>query len=157
MPELAPRKNMDVADEELTPDEQAACDAITRVLLTLPRVIDARLLRSTDLTLAEYSVLVGLTEAPRRTARISDLSLWVPMSRSGLTRLVDRLVRQGIVERRQAVDDRRSQLVVLTEAGAELAEAARVAHQTCLRQLILDHLHGLDLTGFTSAFEKMVR
>src|ERR1700754_2573900 len=146
---------MDVADELLTPDEQAACEALTRALLTLPKVLDARLVRSTELTLAEYSVLVGLAETPRRAVRISELSVWVPMTRSGLTRLVDRLARQGLVAREQSVADRRSQLVVLAEAGMKLAEAGRIAHHTCLRQLILENLHGLDLTTFTYAFEKM--
>lgn len=146
---------MDVADELLTPDEQAACDALTRALLTLPKILDARLVQSTELTLAEYSVLVGLAESPRRAVRISELSAWVPMTRSGLTRLVDRLARHGLVGREQAVDDRRSQLVVLTEAGMRLAEAGKIAHHACLRQLILDNLHGLDLTKFTYAFERM--
>ncbi|NMO55516.1 MarR family transcriptional regulator [Actinoplanes sp. TBRC 11911] len=146
---------MDVADEILTPDEQAACDALTRALLTLPKIIDARLMRSTELTLAEYSVLIGLAETPGRTVRISELSAWVPMTRSGLTRLVDRLARHGFVGREPAVDDRRSQLVVLTESGVRLAEASKIAYQTSLRRLILDNLHGLDLTKFTYAFERM--
>lgn len=146
---------MDVADELLTPDEQAACDALTRALLTLPKVLDARLVRSTNLTLAEHSVLTGLAQTPGRTVRISELTAWVPMTRSGLTRLVDRLARQGLVGREPAIDDRRSQLVVLTENGVRLAEASKAAHQTCLRRLIVDNLRGLDLAKFTYAFEKM--
>ncbi|HVM26248.1 MAG TPA: MarR family transcriptional regulator [Mycobacteriales bacterium] len=81
-----------------------------------------------DLPLAHYDVLVQLSEAPGRALRMTDLAQSVLLSRSGLTRLVDRLERDGLVRREACPSDLRGTLAVLTDAGAERLREAWPTH-----------------------------
>jgi DNA-binding MarR family transcriptional regulator len=97
-----------------------AHDAVTRLL-------ESELERERDLPLASYDVLVQLAETPAGALRMSELAGAVLLSRSGLTRLVDRLEREGLVRRTSCPSDARGTLAVLTDAGrARLREAAPV-------------------------------
>ena len=88
------------------------------------RALEHDLVAAHDLPLAHYDVLVQLSEAPGRELRMTELAERVLLSRSGLTRLVDRLERDGLVERRACPSDARGTLAALTDAGiARLREA----------------------------------
>lgn len=88
------------------------------------RALEAELLAEHDLPLATYDVLVQLSEAPDRALRMTQLADRVLLSRSGLTRLADRLERDGLLRRQSCPSDARGTLAVLTEAGmARLREA----------------------------------
>ena len=77
-----------------------------------------RELASADLVpLTWYDVLVALWEAPEHRLRLHELASAVVLSRSGLTRLVDRLEAAGLLRREACADDRRGSYAVLTEAG----------------------------------------
>jgi len=79
------------------------------------------------LSAGEFDVLASLLHAPDRTSRPSVLARSGMLSPAGMTHRLDRLERAGLVERRSDPDDRRSMLVLLTEAGETKAiEAARV-------------------------------
>src|SRR5499425_3450353 len=86
----------------LTPDEELAWRALARAVLVIPRVLDGELLEAQGLSLTEYSVLINLSEEPGRSMRMSELANDVSISVSGLTRVVERLSRQGLVERVKA-------------------------------------------------------
>ncbi|HMA46028.1 MAG TPA: MarR family transcriptional regulator [Frankiaceae bacterium] len=89
------------------------------------RALEAELEAAHELPLASYDVLVQLAEAPERRLRMSDLADAVLLSRSGLTRLVDRLEREGLVARQSCPSDARGTLAALTPAGlARLRRAA---------------------------------
>jgi DNA-binding MarR family transcriptional regulator len=80
--------------------------------------IEADLARSGDLVpLTEYDVLLELHEADGYRLRQRDLARAIVLTRSGVSRLVDRLVRKGLVQREPNPSDRRGDLVVLTDAG----------------------------------------
>ena len=79
--------------------------------------IERRLERDGYLPLSSYDVLVALSETPGHRLRMRDLARYVILSRSALTRLVDRLERQGLLARERSGDDRRGAYAVLTEAG----------------------------------------
>ena len=64
-----------------------------------------------------YDVLVALSEAPDHRLRLHELARAVVLSRSGLTRLVDRLEAAGLVQRERCADDRRGAFAVLTPEG----------------------------------------
>jgi len=97
------------------------------------RRLDDELRAETGLALFEYSALLQLAEAEGRRLRMSDLAQGIVLSRSGVTRLVDRLVRDGLVERCQCTSDGRGAEAVLTEDGLQrLRDAAAV------------HLRGID-------------
>ena len=112
----------------LSSDEQAAWRAFLRAHATVTRRLEADLLAEHDLPLASYDVLVQLSEAPGRALRMTELAERVLLSRSGLTRLVDRLERDGLVERRACPSDARGTLAVLTDTGLERLRAAWPTH-----------------------------
>src|ERR1700733_11997322 len=136
----------------LTAEEEAAWRALGRAVLVIPRVLDADLLASQGLSMTEYSVLMNLSEAPDRSLRMSELANYVSISVSGLTRVVERLSRQGLVERVRAESDRRGQVAVLTPAGLERLERAWPTHLASVRNHVMDHLRGLALAAVAVAF-----
>jgi len=135
----------------LTPDEELAWRALARAVLVIPRVLDGELLQAQGLSLTEYSVLANLSEEPGRSTRMSELANHVSISVSGLTRAVERLSRQGLVERVKADTDGRGQLAVLTPAGLARLQQAYPTHLAGVRQHIIDHLAPLDLPAFAEA------
>ncbi|MDP9496424.1 MAG: MarR family transcriptional regulator, partial [Actinomycetota bacterium] len=92
----------------------AAWRTFLRAHAVLVRRLEAELVAEHDLPLASYDVLVQLSEAPQQRLRMTELADRVLLSRSGLTRLVDRLVRDGLVERQACSEDARGMLAVLT-------------------------------------------
>src|SRR5580692_5023402 len=135
----------------LTPDEELAWRALARAVLIIPRVLDGELLRAQGLSLTEYTVLMNLSEQPGRSMRMSVLANAVLISVSGLTRVVERLTRQGLVERVKADTDGRGQLAVLTPAGLARLEKAYPTLLAGVREHVMDHLADLDLAAFTQA------
>jgi DNA-binding MarR family transcriptional regulator len=96
------------------------------------RRLESDLIQEHQLPLASYDVLVQLVEAQDRRLRMTELADAVLLSRSGLTRLVDRLEREGLVERQACVEDARGLFAVLTDAG-----------MTRLREASPTHLRGI--------------
>src|SRR5262249_9211007 len=80
------------------------------------------------LDLTWFDVLIQLYEAPSQRLRMQRLADLVVLSRSGLTRLVDRIERAGLVRRELAADDRRGFYAVLTDEGRAVCERARALH-----------------------------
>jgi len=98
-----------------------------RAHAAVTRALEDELADEKVLPLTWYDVLVQLVEAPGRRLRMTELADRVLLSRSGLTRLVDRLVKAGLVERQPCPDDARGTYTVLTAAGfARLRDAAPV-------------------------------
>lgn len=97
------------------------------------RRLDEELRAETGLSLFEYSALLQLAESDGRRKRMSELADGILLTRSGVTRLVDRLVRDGLVERSPCSSDGRGAEAVLTDEGLRrLRSASRV------------HLRGID-------------
>ena len=135
----------------LNPDEELAWRALARAVLVIPRILDSELLEAQGLNLSEYSVLMNLSEQPDRSMRMSELANAVSISVSGLTRVIERLNRQGLVERVRADTDRRGQLAVLTPAGMARLEKAYPTHLAGVREHVMDHLANIDLSALTEA------
>ena len=135
----------------LTPDEEAAWRALGRAAIVIPRVLDCDLIESDGLNMTEYSVLMNLSEAPDMSLRMSDLANFVSITVSGLTRVVERLARQGLVDRVRAEADGRGQVAVLTQAGLTRLQEAWPSHLASVRRHVIDHLGGMDLTVFAEA------
>ncbi len=112
----------------LSAAEMSAWRTFLRAHAVLVRRLEGELVASHDLALASYDVLVQLSETPSRSLRMTELAERVLLSRSGLTRLVDRLVRDGLVERQACPDDARGTLAVLTERGLEALREAWPTH-----------------------------
>lgn len=106
------------ATDPLSTEEEAFLRAGSRAL-TVPRALDADLVSGQGMSLSEYTALMHLSEAPGRTLRMSDLASACALSLSGMSRIVDRLDAQGMVERQRSTCDRRDLNAVLTDAGLD--------------------------------------
>jgi DNA-binding MarR family transcriptional regulator len=112
----------------LTDDEQGSWRAFLRGAALLLERLDTELLEAHGLTLADYEILVTLSEAPRGGVRMADLADRALVSKSRLTYRVDRLVAEGLVERRPCPSDRRGSLAALTPTGRRRLERAATTH-----------------------------
>jgi DNA-binding MarR family transcriptional regulator len=112
----------------LTTAELGAWRSFLRAHAQITRALEAELVAEHDLPLPSYDVLLQLAEAPGRRLRMTELADRVLLSRSGLTRLVDRLEREGLVERAACPNDARGTHAVLTEAGVARLRAAAPTH-----------------------------
>src|SRR2546425_10829564 len=96
--------------------ELRAWTAFLNAQASLLRRLEAELIESEDMTLAEFDVLIQLAMAPDRRLRMTELSDRVRLSHSGVTRLVDRLTQAGLVKRARCDSDRRGTFATLTAA-----------------------------------------
>jgi DNA-binding MarR family transcriptional regulator len=124
----------------LTPRELRAWRGLLRVHTTLVKALDAELEREHGLSLTSDEVLLYLNDSPEGRLRMHDLATSVLLSRSGLTRLADRLERDGFIEREACESDARGSFAVITPLGREKLTAARVTHLDGVRRHFLAHL-----------------
>src|SRR5947207_11382082 len=115
---------MDTTISRLDSRELRAWRGLLRVHAALSKALDAQLEAEHGIPLTSYEVLMYLRDATGHKMRMSELASSVILSRSGLTRLVDRLERDGLIKRESCETDARGQFAKLTEAGAEKAAAA---------------------------------
>lgn len=104
----------------------------------LTRRLDEELQAAHHLSLAEYDALFQLAAAPTGRLRMSSLADRVLLSRSGITRLVDRLVADGMVERSTCPTDARGAMAAITSAGIDRLREARGTHLVGIRRYFLD-------------------
>ncbi|HVT63798.1 MAG TPA: MarR family transcriptional regulator [Mycobacteriales bacterium] len=120
--------------------EMAAWHALIRSHNRVIRRLEAELEAERGLSLPAYEVLAHLSEAPEQRLRMSALAVHAVLSPSGLTRLVDKLAREGLVRRDRCGADARVIYAVLTPEGLERLESAYPVHLRGVREHLLDHL-----------------
>jgi len=121
-------------------DQRSAWAGFLRVHATVTAALDQELRDQHRLSLSEYDVLVQLSVAPDGALRMSDLADAVMLSRSGLTRLVERLERTGLLTRRPAAHDARATMASITDEGLSRLAEATPTHLDGVRRLFLDPL-----------------
>ena len=131
----------------------AAWRSFLRAHARVVRELERELQDQEQLALTDYDVLVQLAAAGEHRLRMSELADRLLLSRSGATRLVDRLVSEGLVERASCEDDRRGQWASLTTAGYERLRRASPTHLRGVASHFLDLLSPEDLTSL----ERMLR
>jgi len=119
------------------------------------RLLDAELTAECDLPLGSYEVLVHLNEAPGRTLRMTDLADRVLLSRSGLTRLVDRLEGDGLIRRESCPSDARGTNAVLTDLGLARLKAAAPVHLRGVREHVIDVLSPEEIATLADALGRI--
>lgn len=117
--------------------------------------LDAELQAEQGLTLGDYEVLVMLFDE-RDGLRMSSLAERMVLSRSGLTRRVDGLMRDGLVERRACPSDRRGTMAVITAAGRARLRRAAPTHVRGVRQHFIDRLDRAGLRQLTALLEQVL-
>jgi DNA-binding MarR family transcriptional regulator len=100
-------------------------------------------------------VLLFLIEAPDHRMRMSEIADRVLLSRSGCTRLVDRLARLGYVSRSAADGDGRGLYAELMQAGIDMAQCARLTHRAGIRRYFLDALTAEDERALAAAWRRL--
>ncbi|WP_351237838.1 MarR family transcriptional regulator [Streptomyces sp. NPDC002133] len=141
----------------LDPAEEALVRALAQVTITLPRMVDADMVRDVGLRLSEYTLLRLLSEAPQRRMRMSELAEECNITLSGMTRLVSRLENQGFVQRVQCAEDLRGWNAVLTDDGLARVQQAWPAHLASVRRHVLDNLVGHDLMQLAAGIRRIAR
>jgi DNA-binding MarR family transcriptional regulator len=131
-------------DAPLTGHELAAWRGMLQVHARITQQLDAQMHAEHGLSVSAYEVLMFLGDAPDHRMRMSDIADRVLLSRSGCTRLVDRLVELGYVTRCAASTDGRGLYAQLTDAGLTKARAARATHLAGVREFFLDRLTATD-------------
>jgi DNA-binding MarR family transcriptional regulator len=139
----------------MQPDDLRAWRGMVAVHIRLVKALDARLEQEHALPLTSYEVLVRLDEAEGRRMRMSELADSVLLS--GLTRLVDRLERDGLLSREACADDARGAYACLTEDGVAKLRAARVTHLSGVRALFLDRLSPEERDVLTDLWQSLLQ
>ena len=124
----------------LDPGEQLAWRRTIAAAILLVDALDRDLRNEHDLTLADYEILVHLSEADDRQLRMAELADAALVSRSRLTHRVNRLSDRGLVAREACPTDKRGTFAVLTPQGLALLERAAPTHVDSVRAHLVDRL-----------------
>jgi DNA-binding MarR family transcriptional regulator len=135
----------------LNDDEQRAWRAWIEASNLLNHRLSADLQRQHDITLADYEILVQLSEHPERRMRMSELADATLSSRSRLSHQVDRLVKRGFVERQECELDKRGSFAALTDHGWKAIVTAAPDHVTSVREHLVDVLGPQDFAALGAA------
>ncbi len=135
---------MSATTAPLTDHELAAWRGLLQIHARVTQQLDAQMHAEHGLSVSAYEVLMFLADAPAHRMRMSDIADRVLLSRSGCTRLVDRLMELGYVTRCADATDGRGLYAQLTEAGLDKARAARAIHLAGVRDFFLDRLTATD-------------
>jgi DNA-binding MarR family transcriptional regulator len=137
-------------------DWRLACwRSFLRTHAHLLRRLEQDLQANRKIALASYDLLVQLAEAPDDRLRMSELAEAVLLSRSGVTRLVDRLQREGMVERQPDPDDARGLFTVLTPQGRAALRDAATVHLAGIAELVVDRLTDEELRQLQALMSKL--
>jgi DNA-binding MarR family transcriptional regulator len=131
--------------------EMSAWHALMRTHSKISRVLGAELEAEQGLSLPAYEVLAHLSEAPDRRLRMSDLAAFAVLTPSGLTRLVDKLTREGLVERARCATDARVVYAVITPEGLHRLKAAYPIHLRGVREHLISRLSPHQLEAIADA------
>ena len=142
--------------DKLSERELRAWRGMLRTHATLTKALDAELEAEHGLPLSSYEVLLHLADAEDERMRMSDLAATVILSRSGLTRLVDRLEREGLIERQSCPSDARGSFATLTAAGRRKLAAARTTHLAGVRSMFLDRFTPEEQDVLGAAWERLL-
>jgi DNA-binding MarR family transcriptional regulator len=139
------------------PDENelAAWRAFLTAHAAVVERIDRELAAAGVVPLGWYDVLVELAEAPGRRLRMHELAERVVLSRSGLTRLVDRLEAAGLLRRERSGTDRRGAYAVLTDEGWAAFRRAWPVYARAIAAHFARYLSGEEARTLTAALERV--
>jgi DNA-binding MarR family transcriptional regulator len=135
--------------------EMGAWHALIRAHSRVVRKLEAELEAEHQLTLPAYEVLAHLSMAPDEHLRMSELAAHAVLTPSGLTRLVDKLAREGLVRRSKCDSDARVVYAVLTPLGRERLESAYPTHLRGVREHLIDWLSTAQLDGLADALGEL--
>ena len=141
----------------LSSEERQTWLTVVGVMIRLPGALDAQLQRDAGLSHFEYLVLAGLSEAPERTRRMSDLAGFAESGLPRLSQVVGRLEKRGWVRRSPDPSDGRITLATLTEEGWEKVVQTAPGHVEAVRTLVFDPLTKAQVRQLTDIGQRIMR
>ena len=133
----------------LTEEEQRAWRGLLRMTSQLNARMNRQLMQDYGVSLADYDVLVVLSEAPQGRLRVFEVADALAWEQSRVSHQLARMQRRGLVAREGCASDARGAFAVLTEAGRAAIERAAPAHVETVRQLVFDGLTHDQLIALT--------
>jgi DNA-binding MarR family transcriptional regulator len=146
-----------MTEEHLSEQHLAAWRAFLKAHAIIIDRIDHDLVAAERLPLSSYDVLIELYEAPERRLRMHELAQRVVLSRSGLTRLVDRLEAEGLLTRDRCGTDRRGAYAVITEQGVAALRRAWPVYKRGIAEYFAQWLTPEEAQVLESALERVVQ
>ena len=143
-----------MATNWLSPQEMTAWRAYIETTGDLLRAIE-RDLEPFGLDRGDYQLLATLSEAPDQQLRMSELADRLRLTRSGLTRRMEGVLKKKLVSRSQSADDGRVVHAQMTPKGMDLLKSAAPEHLTTVRRLMIDLLSPAEIKAIGSAFGKI--
>ncbi len=137
-----------------TPEELAVWRTFLECALALPDVLGAEMEGRGGLSLRWYDVLVDLEEAGEGVP-MNEIATRILASKSGLTRVIDRMEKAGYVRRERIEDDRRVVLVHATDEGLAALRASRTIHRDGIQRHFSAHLDAADHAALRRALDKV--
>ncbi|MCD0448049.1 MarR family transcriptional regulator [Actinocorallia sp. API 0066] len=139
----------------ISPRDLAVWRTLLRAQVHISRRLHQDLVSAHDLALGSYDVLQQLAEQPDGRLRMNDLADRVLLSRSGLTRLADRLQREGLLRRESCASDARGLFAVITLAGRERLQRATATHHRGVREHLIDRLDAAEMAQLRAILDKL--
>jgi DNA-binding MarR family transcriptional regulator len=139
----------------LRDEERGAWEGFLQAHAEITQELERELHDAHRLSSNDYFALLALERAPDRRLRMHDLARPVRLTRSGLTRLVERLERDGLIERLPCPDDARGTEARITDAGRELLVAASATHLAGVRRRFLDRFSPAELQALASQLSRL--
>jgi DNA-binding MarR family transcriptional regulator len=140
---------------KLTPQELRAWIAFMRAGLAVTRAMDRDAEATGRLLFSEHHILATLNEGPAEGIRPMDLAERTGLTKSGLTRAIDRLETQHLIERHACPSDARGQLIVMTAQGRRVLKRSAPEHFRSIARSFADHLTDREVDVLTTALERV--
>ena len=141
--------------EPLSDTQQAAWRAFVESSWALHYRLEDDLRAATGLSMADYHVMVVLSEATGHGVRMGELAHRLVFSPSRCTYQITTMVRRGLVRKQSCSDDGRGQEAVLTDAGLAALTAAAPLHLATVRETFIDDLDEAELAAITRVFGRL--
>ncbi len=136
--------------------EQRAWRSLQVMQARLNAALGSELAADSDLSLADYMVLVVLTERPQGAARLFELAVALGWERSRVSHQIARMAARGLVRKERCLSDRRGSVVVVTDAGRRAIESAAPGHVRTVRRLFVDPLSEGQLDAIADVARRVV-
>ena len=140
----------------LTEDEQRAWRGLMQMTAQLNARMNRQLQEEYGISLADYAVLVVLSEAPEGRCRVFEIASALAWEQSRVSHQLARMQRRGLVARQECPSDARGAFVILTGTGRAAIERAAPAHVETVRQLVFDGMTPAELAALTALTSRVL-
>lgn len=140
----------------LSPEHFSMWRSFIEAHSSIMRTLEQAMQEEHGVPLTWFDVLLHLEEAPEGRLRLGELAQSVILTRSGITRLVDRMVKAGMIRREPCPDDRRGHFAVITQKGKDTIERVGPGHSQKAQEIFLSHVSPQEAVLMRSVFLRVL-